>query len=179
MFEILFFIIVMVVFYKRMQRARGEGGVKGSQSLPDTTVTTANQSGMSGQSTENPYGRGTSYGGAMQGRPAAQPVNRPPLRRQAPVRSAIEEAREDGNSTTAYLMEKAEADAREHAQEKLEEQQRLHETRGGLAVALRYLEGDMIPRGKSVVRCGYCGAENLVPMASGTRYSCYFCREPL
>lgn len=173
MFEILFFIIVMVVFYKRMQRARGEGGVKGSQSLPDTTVTTAHQSGMSGQSTGNPYG------GAMQGRPAAQPVDRPPLRRQAPVRSAIEEAREDGNSTTAYLMEKAEADAREHAQEKLEEQQRLHETRGGLAVALRYLEGDMVPRGKRVVRCGYCGAENLVPMASGTRYSCYFCREPL
>lgn len=179
MFEILFFIIIMVVIYKRMQRARGEGGVKGNQSLPNTTVTTANQSGMSGQSTENPYGRGTSYSSTMQGRSAAQPVSRPPVRRQAPVKSAIEEAREDGNSTTAYLMEKAEADAREHAQEKLEEQKRLHETRGGLAVALRHLDGDRIPQGNRVVCCGYCGAENLVPMVPRTRYSCYFCREPL
>lgn len=179
MFEILFVVIIIVVAYKRVQRAKGEGGVRGSQSLPNITVTSESRSGMSGQSTENPYGRGTSYGGGVQGRPAAQPVSRPPVRRQAPVKSAIEEAREDGNATTAYLMEKAEADAREHAQEKLEEQKRLHETRGGLAVALRHLDGDMIPQGKRVVCCGYCGAENLVPMVPRTRYSCYFCREPL
>lgn len=179
MFEILFVVIIMVVVYKRVQRAKGEGGARGSQSPPNTTVNPANPGGLFGQGAENPYGKGTSYGGGIQSRPAAQPASRPPVRRQAPAKSAIEEAREDGNATTAYLMEKAEADAREHAQEKLEEQKRLHETRGGLAVALRHLDGDAIPQGKRVVCCGYCGAENLVPMVPGTRYSCYFCRERL
>ena len=178
MFEILFFIIFMAVIYKRVQRVKGEGGVKGNQSLPNTTVTTANQSGMFGQRAENPYGQGKAYGGA-QGTAAAQPIGRQPVRQHAVTKSAIEEAREDGNSTTAYLMEKAEADAREHAKEKWEEQQRLHETRGGLAVALRHLDGDTVPQGKRIVNCGYCGAENLVPMVPRTRYSCYFCREPL
>ncbi|MCM1266601.1 MAG: hypothetical protein NC302_01740 [Bacteroidales bacterium] len=111
------------------------------------------------------------------------PVNRKPMPQKAPQKtlqkSAIEEAKEDGNSTTAYLMEKAEADAKEHAREKYEEQKRLHETRGGLPVAERHFEGDPFPQGKQCVKCGYCGAENLLPMTPRTRYSCYFCREAL
>lgn len=83
------------------------------------------------------------------------------------------------NTTTAYLMEKAEADQREHAREKFEEQKRLYETRGGLAAAERYLDGDIIPQGKKCVICGYCGAENLIPIVPRTKYSCYFCREAL
>lgn len=35
--------------------------------------------------------------------------------------------------------------AREHEREKYKEQQRLYETRGGLAVAERFLDGDSIP----------------------------------
>lgn len=187
MFEILFFVVFMAVIYKRIKSAKENGGINGRQTPPDMTVKPANVSGMFGQSAENPYERGTSYGGAVgsgqtaqpAGRQEVQPMGRQAARRQAPVKSAIEEAREDGNSTTAYLMEKAEADAREHAREKMEEQQRLHETRGGLAVAMRHLDGDAVPQGKRVVCCGYCGAENLVPVAQRTRYSCYFCREPL
>lgn len=96
-----------------------------------------------------------------------------------PMQAAIQEAKEDGHSTTAYLMEKAEADAREHEREKYEEQRRLYESRGGLAVAERFLDGDSIPQGRRLVRCGYCGADNLIPTAARTGYSCYFCREPL
>ena len=103
---------------------------------------------------------------------------KPPVQKKS-AQAAIQGAKEDGNSTTAYLMEKAAADAREHAKEKYEEQKRLYETRGGLAVAERYLEGDQIPNGKRRINCGYCGAENLIPMIPRTRYSCYFCREPL
>ena len=176
MIELIIMIIVCVTIYKRVQRARGEGGVKGNSSLPNTTVTTANQNKPFGLSGENPYEQKKPHGGI----PAANNVSRPqPRTTQAPVKSAIEEAKEDGNSTTAYLMEKAEADAREHAKEKFEEQKRLHETRGGLAVATRYLDGDAIPKGMRCVNCGYCGAENLVPMVPRTRYSCYFCREAL
>ena len=176
MIELIIMIIVCVTIYKRVQRARGEGGVKGNSSLPNTTVTTANQNKPFGLSGENPYEQKKPHGGI----PAANNVSRPqPRTTQAPAKSAIEEAKEDGNSTTAYLMEKAEADAREHAKEKFEEQKRLHETRGGLAVATRYLDGDAIPKGMRCVNCGYCGAENLVPMVPRTRYSCYFCREAL
>lgn len=180
MIELLFIIIVSVAVYKRIQRAKGEGGGGENRSLPNTTVTTTGQNTVFGQGAPNPYGQNKkSYGGGMQGRPAAQPAAGVPKRQQVPAKSAIEEAKEDGNSTTAYLMEKAEADAREHAKEKFEEQKRLHETRGGLAVAVRYLDGDTVPQGKRVVNCGYCGAENLVPMVPRTRYSCYFCREAL
>lgn len=117
----------------------------------------------------------------VQSRPS-QPVQHKPVRpaqQNNPAQTAIQEAKEDGNTTTAYLMEKAEADAKEHAREKFEEQKRLHETRGGLAVAERYLDGDTVPQGKRIVNCGYCGAENLMPMMPRMKYSCYFCREPL
>ena len=164
---IIIIIIVMVIVKKKKGDAlKGQGG-KGT--MPNTTVTTA-KSG-----TNRPYngtyeaGAYSAGGSGRQQRPA-QSITR---------KSAAQEAKEDGNSTTAYLMEKAEADAREHAKEKYEEQQRLYQASGGLAVAERLLDGDPVPQGKRCVICGYCAAENLVPMMPGKRYSCYFCREPL
>lgn len=64
-------------------------------------------------------------------------------------------------STTAYLERKAKEDARDHAQEKREEQARLHQETGGRMVGVRYYEWDSIPKGNRVVKCNYCGAENL------------------
>lgn len=206
MFELIFFIFIGVMIYKKVQRAKEEGGgsMKGNNSLPNTTVTTKNPREALGipenadlkevaQSLNKSTKSGQTLFGninpnyAGQNTNSAQPSsaqNRPMSQRShgsstASAQTAIQEAKEDGNSTTAYLMEKAEADAREHAREKFEEQKRLHETRGGLAVAERYLDGDSIPQGKKCINCGYCGAENLVPMMPRTKYSCYFCREPL
>lgn len=179
MFEILVIVFIIVAVYKRVQRTKQEGGA-GNSSLPNTTVTTA-----SAQNSTRPPVQ------SMPRSNPAQPVTQPhptqsasrhnpaqPARHNS-AQAAIQEAKEDGNTTTAYLMEKAQADAKEHAKEKYEEQKRLYETRGGLAVAERYLDGDTVPQGKRIVNCGYCGAENLVPMMPRTRYSCYFCREPL
>lgn len=167
MIELIFIIIVVVTIYKRVQRTK-EGGVKGG-SMPNMTVTTSNPPNV------NKSGNAAS-GGRRGGAPMGQPGS---MQQRQSAQSAIQEAKEDGHSTTAYLAEKAEADAREHAREKFEEQKRLYETRGGLAVAERFLEGDPVPQGKRCLNCGYCGAENLIPMTSHTRYSCYFCREPL
>lgn len=181
MFEIVIIIAMIVIVYRKFQRNKQDGSVKGNNSLPNTTVTapkrdsantTASAMGetvkqtLLGQSNGNPYG---------QNRPTSQQR----ATQSKSAQAAIQEAKEDGNSTTAYLMEKAEADARGHAKEKYEEQKRLYETRGGLAVAERYLDGDTIPQGKKCINCGYCGAENLIPMMPRTKYSCYFCREPL
>ena len=170
MFEILVIIFFCVFIYKKVQRTKeeGSGSVRDSNVPPNTTVTPPPVN----NNTRPPVQQ------ASQRRPT-QSMTQPRPAKTKSTQSAIQEAKEDGHSTTAYLMEKAEADAREHAKEKFEEQKRLYETRGGLAVAERYLDGDIIPQGKRCVNCGYCGAENLVPMIPKTKYSCYFCREPL
>lgn len=156
---ITFAVIIIWIVLRNKKRAIGGGRDK---SMPNMTVTTAQNS--SGQRTNTQtIGRSGSTGSY----------------RKAPEKRDADDAREDGHSTTAYLMEKAEADAREHAKEKMEEQRRLQSTRGGLAVAERLYDGDPVPQGKRCVVCGYCGAENLVPLASRMGYSCYFCREPL
>ena len=183
MFEIIIIIVVCVTIYRKLQNSKGGMG-KGGSSLPNTTVTTANHGrtggGVTGADNTGTHGQGWSDRRAGAGTAAANgQLQHRVYEQSSSAREAIREAREDGNDTTAYLMEKAEADAREHQREKYEEQKRLYETRGGLAVAERYLDGDSIPQGKRCVNCGYCGAQNLIPMVPRTRYSCYFCREPL
>ena len=83
-------------------------------------------------------------------------------------------------STTEMLEDKARQDAMEHQEEKrrqLAEERRIH---GQLRYAERYLPGDMIPKGRRLVCCGYCNAENLIPERDDPkRYNCYFCRETL
>ena len=179
MFQTIIFIIFVVVIVRRFRNLKQDGGVKGNNSMPNTTVTTppVHNNPVQPQPVQTGPVRTTA-----QNRPAqatAQTGSARTATQQKSAQTAIQEAKDDGHSTTAYLMEKAEADAREHAKEKYEEQKRLYETRGGLAVAERYLEGDSIPQGKRCVNCGYCGAENLIPMIPRAKYSCYFCREPL
>lgn len=44
----------------------------------------------------------------------------------------------------------------------------------------RYEDWMPVPDGKKVCRCGYCGADNLIPKSSDPKnYTCYFCREEL
>ena len=83
-------------------------------------------------------------------------------------------------STTEYLRQKALEDAREHAAEKKQENLRLYHETGGKMPGQRHLSWDTVPRDMKVVRCGYCGAENLIPERSNRKnYTCYFCREDL
>lgn len=174
MLEILIVVGVILFYYKR-KRIRESGGIPGNGSLPNTTVTTPGSKPPAGA---NPYARQPDKAAGRNGMPVARGGTRQAAQRK-PMQAAIQEAKEDGHSTTAYLMEKAEADAREHERETYEEQRRLYESRGGLAVAERFLDGDSIPQGRRLVRCGYCGADNLIPTAARTGYGCYFCREPL
>lgn len=173
-------IVCIIIFYYNRKRIRDSGGAPGNRSMPNTTVTSAGSASKK-PAAGNPYAGNTGNSGGYTGR-AGIPAARGGVKQTAHNRraqAAIQEAKEDGHSTTAYLMEKAEADAREHEREKYEEQRRLYETRGGLAVAERFLDGDSIPQGRRCVRCGYCGADNLIPTAAKIRYSCYFCREPI
>lgn len=83
-------------------------------------------------------------------------------------------------STTEYLRQKALEDEAEHRREAQKEAMRLHRETGGRKAAERLYEGDSVPKGMKVVKCDYCGAENLVPAYADTKeYTCYFCREIL
>lgn len=152
---------LVLYFIQRKKNSRNPGGSQ----TPNTTVNTAgtNQNRNNGRPPQN------------QNQPRPQVSTFAP---QAKTAARTQETAEE-ESTTAYLAKKAAEDAREHAREKWEEEKRLRETRGGFSVAGRHLDGDPIPQGSRCVVCGYCAAENLVPMIPKTRYSCYFCREPL
>lgn len=53
------------------------------------------------------------------------------------------------------------------------------EKRSSRMVATRLYEGDHVPQGYRMVKCGYCAAENLIAYASRGDYMCYFCHEDL
>lgn len=82
-------------------------------------------------------------------------------------------------STTDYLRQKAVLDEADHLQDKRQEEMRTRWETGGLPSAQRLYEGDSVPQGMRVIKCSYCGAENLVPQGSRQKYTCYFCREEL
>ncbi len=176
-------IIVMWIIITGVKKAQGGGtnASRGNNSMPNTTVMPSNQ----GRGPANAYGyTGTNANGytgtnAQTASTAQKKTARPAAAQKKSADDAVAEAIEDGNYTTAYLLEKARQDEEEHAREKYEEQMRLNKMRGGLRVAERLIDGDMPPRDKRCIVCGYCGAQNLLPMSPRERYSCYFCREPL
>lgn len=118
--------------------------------------------------------------------PFVQPQAKPQTKQAPQVKAQTKQTaqsrtnnKEEQESTLAYLEEKARQDAVEHEMEKREEAKRLYESSGGLRPAGRLYEGDRVPNGCKCVACGYCGAQNLIPVGARERFSCYFCREPL
>lgn len=121
--------------------------------------------------------RNKQFSRQMQKPPQRQQIHQPKNHGQKNQAKGTQQTAQ--GSTMAYLEEKARQDAKEHAREKLEESRRLYENTGGRCVAERLFEGDSVPKGKKCIVCGYCGAENLVPMMPREHYSCYFCREQI
>ena len=50
---------------------------------------------------------------------------------------------------------------------------------GKRIVALRLMEGDLVPEGYTRIKCPYCAADNLVTKHCKQYHSCYFCRVPI
>ena len=84
----------------------------------------------------------------------------------------------EGESTTEFLNRKAAADQLEHKKEQMAQKKEAVRVYGEMNYAQRWMEGDPVPNGMWIVKCGYCGAENLIGMR-GRKYNCYFCREEL
>jgi hypothetical protein len=158
MAQLIIIIVIFVWIYQRRQKTQGE---KTDNNKTGNNTSAPAPQPVRGFSTEKPNS------------------SRSQTQKKTSSKSKVEAMKEDGHSTTAYLQEKADADAREHAMEKYEEQRRLRETGRSMTPAGRLYPGDPVPQGQKCVICGYCAAENLVPMVPRTKYSCYFCREPL
>lgn len=161
MFSVIWSIVICIIVIKVIKSKKEQGS--------------QNRSGNGGYP-----GQGTLPHQRFQGKPQqTQKSQHGPVLRQTPAAGQKTQDEPEAGSTMAYLEEKARQDAEEHAREKQEEAQRLHKNFGGLRVAERLYEGNAVPNGKRCIICGYCGAENLVPMMPRERYSCFFCREPI
>ncbi|MCM1087706.1 MAG: hypothetical protein NC419_06080 [Muribaculaceae bacterium] len=169
-------IIVGVVMYRAYhQKGNSDAAKKSASAPPDTnTAPVRHRAESSGR---QPYGTNRQ---SMSGQPANK-TSMPgqSLTGQSTWGQFQDEPEEQEHSTLAYLDEKARQDALEHERERREEAERLNRNYGGFRVAERLFDGDTVPNGKRCSVCGYCGAENLVPMMAREKYSCYFCRELL
>lgn len=93
---------------------------------------------------------------------------------------AAKEQESEQISTTEYLRQKALEDQKEHEEAARLEAMRLHRETGGRRAAQRHYDGDSVPKGMRIVKCGYCGAENLIGDHQNQKdFTCYFCREIL
>ena len=186
--EVIFFIIVCILFFVQRKNLNTEkSGNKGrtSQPVQNRPVTdyrpqtqsrpvNSTQSSMQRSNIQSRQAAVRTAGGAAG---SMTPGNGSSVSRTVEKKTTVSR---QAKSTTEMLEEKARQDAMEHQEEKrrqLAEERRIH---GQLRYAERYLPGDMIPKGRRLVCCGYCNAENLIPERDDPkRYNCYFCRETL
>ncbi len=154
MFELIIFIIIISVVVKSKNKNKKPSA---KPNVPRT------------QSTPTPI-----PGRASQTRPQQRPAQNRPAQNK-PVQNKPEEM-----STTQMLEAKALADDREEMLEKQRQRMENKKHYGNHNYAQKYILGDSVPKGKKMVFCPYCNAENLIPTYSAARdYNCYFCREKL
>lgn len=186
--EVIFFIIVCILFFVQRKNLNTEkSGNKGREPQPvqnrpvtdyrpqtQSRPVNSTQSSMQRSNMQSRQAAVRTAGGAAG---SMTPGNGSSVSRTVEKKTTVSR---QAKSTTEMLEEKARQDAMEHQEEKrrqLAEERRIH---GQLRYAERYLPGDMIPKGRRLVCCGYCNAENLIPERDNPkRYNCYFCRETL
>lgn len=113
---------------------------------------------------------------------AKTPLNTPQVAKTPtrPVQSKVPQKKPDEMSTMEMLEAKAREDDREEMLEKQRQKIENKKHYGHLNYAEKYILGDEVPKGRKMVFCTYCGAENLIPTYSAAKeYNCYFCREDL
>lgn len=182
--EVIIFMIVLCFLFSSQKKKSQKVGKKETQ-VPNRPVTdyrpqtqsrpvNSTQSSMQRSNMQSRQATVRTAGGAAG---SMTPGNGSSVSRTVEKKTTVSR---QAKSTTEMLEEKARQDAMEHQEEKrrqLAEERRIH---GQLRYAERYLPGDMIPKGRRLVCCGYCNAENLIPEHDNPkRYNCYFCRETL
>lgn len=180
--NLIFLIIIIVILRNVMEKKKkadgtGNNARKGTDALTD-------QSAVSHRLSKASESAASAFGSAAS---ALGSVNKTKSRKSASKEvakatgwDADAKATTEDISTTEYLRQKALEDQREHEEEARLEAMRLHRETGGRRAAQRHYDGDSIPNGMHLVKCGYCGAENLIgDHQKQSDFTCYFCREIL
>ncbi|MDD2972509.1 MAG: hypothetical protein PHE02_10310 [Lachnospiraceae bacterium] len=120
---------------------------------------------------------------------AAQPVysnrtqptadSRQTIGKVAKMDTKVEQKPEEQMTTVDYLAQKAEKEQQNQDNQARIAKMNTPSRADGRRMAVRLFEGDLPPAGTRVIKCNYCGAENLVPQNSHDRFACFFCREDL
>lgn len=84
-----------------------------------------------------------------------------------------------GEAVTDYLARKSHEDDVARKKDEWEDRREEEKNVGNLRMATRLQFGSAVPRGNKLIICSYCGAENMISMASHEKYHCYFCRTSL
>lgn len=164
-------VVWIAVIYSIVKKVKKTSAAKSTQALqqnaaPKNTVPPVSQMA---KSAAPKHGKPTST--ASVSRTSSNPAA---VKNTKPINTKQEK------STTQLLQEKAMLDEAEHNREKRLQEIENERIHGKLNYAQRLWIGDPIPKGKRLVYCAYCNAENLVPAHDySTKYNCYFCREIL
>lgn len=121
------------------------------------------------------------------GRPASPAQGRTPSASACPVRPAKSARKKPKKKERKKIFSAPEPEGlspiRPRTDEPLERRTFIEPTkpyRPAHNAGERYEEWMPVPEGKRVCRCGYCGADNLIPKHSDPgNFTCYFCREEL
>lgn len=101
-----------------------------------------------------------------------------PSRKEPPVVASPSPKKTSPSKTTASKQEKKKPEPAKEKERTFIQPTRPY--RPAHNAGERYEEWMPVPDGKEVCRCGYCGADNLIPRHSNrSQYTCYFCREEL
>lgn len=174
----LFFMIVIIVILRNVvERSKTGAGKRNARDNAGSLPADRTQQSFGGSLTHRGAAK-TSQ--AVPGKTASAAAGISGRKTEKSGERAAKDAEDGQVSTTEYLRQKALEDQREHEEEARREAMRLHRETGGRRAAQRHYDGDSIPQGMRLVKCGYCGAENLIGNYEKQQdFTCYFCREVL
>lgn len=173
MFELIIFIIIVSAILKSSKKKKASSTPNVPRKRDASETAYAFQSQQRQQAGQQTSGRQRQQPTPIPGRTVQNPSmqNKTVLNRPA---------EKEEMSTTQMLEAKALADDREEMREKQRQRMENKKHYGHLNYAEKYILGDAVPKGKKMVLCPYCNAENLIPTYSAAKdYNCYFCREDL
>ncbi len=121
---------------------------------------------------------GSKAGASNTVRQSQPPVSQTMSKKKAPKRQ-IASARPNQQRKTKQTVQEKQYSARTQVSSDNCSYEAAYSKGQPARLGLRGDYGEEVRPGQICVRCGYCGAENLVPSGSREHYHCYFCWEKL
>ncbi|MCC8163265.1 MAG: hypothetical protein LIO86_08935 [Lachnospiraceae bacterium] len=121
---------------------------------------------------------GSKAGASNTVRQSQPPVSQTMSKKKAPKRQ-IASARPNQQRKTKQTVQEKQYSARTQVSSDNCSYEAAYSKGQPARLGLRGDYGEEVRPGQICVRCGYCGAENMVPSGSREHYHCYFCWEKL